>query len=117
MFRLKRIYEAPSAEDGYRVLVDGIWPRGLRKADVRIDEWQREIAPSAELRRWYGHEPAKWGTFRARYFAELREKPELPEGLRERGRSGTVTLLFAARDQERSNAAALKAFLETRASE
>lgn len=117
MFRLKRIYDPPGAEDGYRILVDGMWPRGLSKADARIDEWQREIAPSAELRRWYAHDPAKWATFRARYFAELRNKPELVKRLRERGRAGTVTLLFAARDQERSNAAALKAYLEARSAE
>ncbi len=112
MFRLKRVYERASAEDGYRVLVDRVWPRGLKKEEARIDEWQREIAPSSELRRWYGHDPDKWSEFRSRYVAELDGKPDLVRELRERARSRTVTLLFGARERERNNAVALKAYLE-----
>lgn len=112
MLRVKRIYERASAEDGYRVLVDRVWPRGLSKEDALIDEWRREIAPSTELRRWYGHDPAKWHEFRARYFAELRGKPEAVSPIREKARSGTVTLLFGARDRARNNAVALLDYLE-----
>lgn len=112
MFRVKRIYEQASPEDGYRVLVDGIWPRGVTKEEAKIDEWRREIAPSAELRRWYGHDPERWDEFRRRYFAELDAKPDPVRGLRERAQLGTVTLLFGARDRDHSNAAALKTYLE-----
>jgi uncharacterized protein YeaO (DUF488 family) len=106
---IKRAYEAASAEDGYRVLVDGLWPRGMTKAQLRIDAWMREIAPSGSLRKWYGHKPEKWEEFRKKYRRELSKPPRkaLLDELVERARKRRVTLVFGARDAERSNAAAL----------
>src|SRR5690606_4840134 len=111
--RVKRVYDPPAPDDGLRVLVDRLWPRGLKKEDARIDLWLKEVAPSAELRRWFGHDPSRWDEFRRRYAAELRANPAVLEELRAslRGR-GVATLLFAARDAERNNAVALKALLE-----
>ena len=105
--RTKRIYEPPSPGDGYRVLIDGIWPRGISRERGAIDDWARELAPSAELRRWYGHEPELFEEFGRRYGAELRAQRERLTDLRRRSRSGVVTLVFAARDAEHSNAAVL----------
>jgi uncharacterized protein YeaO (DUF488 family) len=105
--RTKRAYDPPARGDGYRVLVDRLWPRGLARERARVDEWMRDVAPSGELRRWYGHRPERFDEFRRRYLRELRaRRGELSE-LRRRAREGTVTLLFAARDAERSNAAVL----------
>ena len=106
---MKRVYDAASAQDGYRVLVDGLWPRGISKAQLKLDAWMRDIAPSASLRKWYGHIPEKWGDFKKKYRQELRKPPRkaLLEELVGRARKGQVTLLFAARDAQRSNAAAL----------
>jgi uncharacterized protein YeaO (DUF488 family) len=105
--RVKRVYEPPSASDGYRVLVDRLWPRGLSRDRARIDDWMRDLAPSDELRRWYGHRSERFDAFRERYLRELRgRRGELRE-LRRRGRTETVTLLFAAREAEHSNAAVL----------
>ena len=105
--RLKRAYEAAEPEDGLRILVDRLWPRGLKKEEARIDHWLKQVAPSAELRRWFGHDPARWDEFRRRYAAELRANPSALAGLRERLRGpGAATLLFAARDEERNNAVA-----------
>jgi uncharacterized protein YeaO (DUF488 family) len=104
--RLKRVYEPAAADDGARVLVERLWPRGVRKGAV--ERWERDVAPSTELRKWYGHDPARWEEFRGRYVAELRARgPEL-EGLRELVRAGRLTLVFAARDPARSSAAVLR---------
>lgn len=111
---IKRVYEAPAKSDGYRVLVDRLWPRGLRKDEAIVDVWLKEIAPSAELRRWFGHAPEKWSEFRRRYFHELAAHDTEIEELRLRARSGTLTLLFAAKDEANNNAAALKDYLEKR---
>ena len=102
----KRAYEPPSPLDGYRVLVDGIWPRGLTKEALRVDDWMRAIAPSATLRKWYGHQPEKWEAFRRRYRAELEKPPriELLDELVKRARKEKVTLVFGARDAQHSNA-------------
>jgi uncharacterized protein YeaO (DUF488 family) len=102
----KRAYEKPSPKDGYRVLVDGLWPRGLAKEKLKVADWLRDIAPSPELRAWYGHKPEKWEEFRKRYRAELSRPPRkaILEDLVERARKGNVTLVFAARDAERANA-------------
>lgn len=108
---LKRVYEPPAAADGLRVLVDRLWPRGLTKDRARVDLWPKEIAPSAGLREWFGHDPARWREFRERYRLELRQRPELVERLREASRSGPVTLLFAARDAARNNAVVLREVL------
>lgn len=106
---VKRAYEKPSPQDGYRVLVDGLWPRGLTKEKLKVADWLRDIAPSPELRAWYGHKPERWEEFRRRYRAELSRPPRKPilENLVERARRGNVTLVFAARDAERANAAVI----------
>ena len=106
---IKRAYEVARAGDGYRVLVDGLWPRGVTKAQLEIDAWMKEIAPSAALRKWYGHQPEKWGEFRNKYRHELSKPPRkaLLDELGERARKGPVRLVFGARDAERSNAAVI----------
>ncbi|MGH6812427.1 MAG: DUF488 domain-containing protein [Methylocella sp.] len=106
--KLKRVYEAPAATDGIRVLVDRLWPRGLKKADVASDRWMKDLAPSGELRRWFGHDPARWEEFRRRYSAELRAHAALLQELRDLARSGQVTLLFGARDETHNEAVALR---------
>ena len=113
--KLKRVYEAPEPEDGQRVLIDRLWPRGLKREDARLDEWLREIAPSDELRRWFGHDPARWEEFQARYRRELEdaEHGAALEKLRERSRRGPLTLLFAAKDAEHCNAQVLLALLQS----
>jgi uncharacterized protein YeaO (DUF488 family) len=107
--RARRVYEEPEASDGKRVLVDRLWPRGLAKAAAHIDEWLKTVAPSDELRRWYGHDPAKWEEFRHRYGHELRdpERAAALAHLRELAAAGPVTLLTATRDLEHSEAADL----------
>lgn len=111
-FRTKRVYEPVVPDDGLRVLVDGLWPRGLKKSDAAIDHWLKDAAPSAELRRWYGHAPERWPEFRRRYAEELEGRDEAVRFLRDAAREDTVTLLFAARDETRNNAVALKAWLD-----
>jgi uncharacterized protein YeaO (DUF488 family) len=113
VIKLKRAYEPPESDDGLRVLVDRLWPRGVSKSSARIDLWLKEIAPSAALRKWFGHDPAKWNKFRVRYFQELQKKRETVEQLVEHVRHGTVTLVYGAKDQEHNDAVALKEFLET----
>lgn len=110
--RLKRVYEPSSASDGMRVLVDGLWPRGLSKHDVAADLWLRDAAPSAPLRRWYGHDPRRWRTFIRKYRAELAGRPEVLELLDDLRRRSPVTLLFGARDEGRNNAVVLRDALE-----
>ena len=115
MFKIKRVYDTPSKDDGFRVLVDRIWPRGLSKETARIDLWLREIAPSAGLRKWFGHDPAKWPTFKTRYEKELDSKSALIEELLTLEKNyGIVTLVYGARDTEHNNAVVLKEYLETR---
>ena len=109
---LKRVYDPPAKEDGYRVLVDRLWPRGLRKDEARIDLWLKDIAPSAELRRWFGHDPDRWQEFKRRYFRELKQQGDALSALKQRARAGGLTLLYAAKDTENNNAAALKEYLE-----
>jgi uncharacterized protein YeaO (DUF488 family) len=105
--RAKRIYEPPSDGDGFRVLIDGIWPRGITRERAAVDQWVRELAPSAQLRRWYGHDPERFEEFARRYRAELGAHRELLSELRRRSRTGVVTLVFAARDAEHSNSTVL----------
>jgi uncharacterized protein YeaO (DUF488 family) len=111
-FRLKRVYDNPAKADGRRVLVDRVWPRGLTKEKAQIDEWLKEIAPSTRLRKWFGHDPARWEEFKKRYAAELKDQREQVEQLAQQARKRTVTLLFGAKDIEHNNAVALKEFLE-----
>jgi uncharacterized protein YeaO (DUF488 family) len=105
--KTKRIYDPLSDADGYRVLIDGMWPRGVSRERAAIHEWARELAPSEHLRQWYGHEPERFQEFGRRYRKELAVQRELLSRLRRRSRSGVVTLVFAARDPEHSNAAVL----------
>jgi len=106
--RLKRVYEPPSPDDGVRILVDRLWPRGLRKADAGVDRWMKSIAPSTELRRWFGHDPERWQEFRRRYTRELQQQGTVIDELRELARHGTVTLVFGAHDEEHNDAVALR---------
>jgi uncharacterized protein YeaO (DUF488 family) len=112
MIQTRRIYEPPQSSDGSRFLVERLWPRGMKKEELPMAGWLKEVAPSAELRRWFAHDPAKWEAFRRRYFTELEGKGETLQPLREAARRGTVTLLYSARDTEHNNAVALKQFLE-----
>lgn len=109
--RIKRVYEAPAKEDGTRVLVDRIWPRGLSKQQAAIDEWMKEIAPSSALRSWFGHDPQRWPQFHERYFKELGSSADTVSRLVALMSDRPVTLLFAARDTERNNAVALAEYI------
>ena len=109
--RIKRAYDEPAKNDGFRVLVDRIWPRGVKKEDARLDVWMREIAPSDELRKWFNHDPVKWLEFVEKYFRELEGHGELVAKLLRRGRNRRLTLVFGAKDREMNNAVALKQFL------
>ncbi len=110
--QIKRIYEPVAAEDGYRVLVDRLWPRGISKDAAALDDWHRNIAPSHELRSWYGHDPKRWEEFRRRYKDELAAQTDALERLRERARKGAITLLFSAKDEVHNQAVVLKEVLE-----
>ncbi len=112
--RVKRVYEPAAGEDGYRVLVDRLWPRGTTKAAASVDEWARELAPSQELRKWFAHRSERFDEFRRRYREELRSHGEELEALRARARKETVTLLFGARDTEHNNAVVLAEVLRGR---
>jgi uncharacterized protein YeaO (DUF488 family) len=114
MIALKRAYEAPTGQDGMRILVERLWPRGLRKEDARLDLWLKEIAPSPELRKWFGHDPARWKQFQKRYAAELERKKDLVGLIRRQARSGKVTLVYAARDEAHNSALVLEQFLSRR---
>ncbi|WP_329741977.1 DUF488 domain-containing protein [Dyella sp. A6] len=109
---IKRVYEPAERSDGVRVLVDRLWPRGLKKEDAAVDLWLRELAPSAALRGWFGHDPARWEGFRHRYASELDDQVDLWRPLAQQSRRQRVTLLFGARDEEHNNAVVLKAYLE-----
>jgi uncharacterized protein YeaO (DUF488 family) len=111
---IRRAYDAPIRNDGYRVLVDRMWPRGVSKERARIDDWARDLAPSDELRRWFGHDPARWEEFQRRYRAELAHKNDELARLGGRVARGRVTLVYAARDQQHNNAVALQQVLEER---
>lgn len=103
--RTKRVYEPAAADDGYRVLIDRLWPRGVSKQKARLDEWARDLAPSDGLRRWFDHRPERFDEFRERYTAELRAQADHISDLRRRSRNGTVTIVYGAHDSEHSNAA------------
>ncbi|MHA7602238.1 DUF488 domain-containing protein [Alicycliphilus sp. T452] len=109
--RIKRAYEPPAAEDGARILIDRLWPRGVKKEALALAEWNKALAPSTALRQWFNHDPALWDEFRRRYAAELRAQPEAFDALRERARHGVVTLVYSARDETVNNAVAMRAFL------
>ena len=112
LVRIKRIYAPVAAGDGYRILVDRLWPRGVSKAEARIDLWMRDIAPSTALRRWFNHDPAKWEEFCERYRIELREQQPLLDAVRQQAKEGPVTLVYAARDERFNQAVALQVLLK-----
>jgi uncharacterized protein YeaO (DUF488 family) len=108
---IKRVYDAPAASDGYRVLAERLWPRGLKKKSLKLDGWLREVAPSSALRKWFSHDPAKWTEFQRRYEEELRTNPEAWADLFQLAHDEPVTLLFSSRDETHNNVAALRTFL------
>jgi uncharacterized protein YeaO (DUF488 family) len=114
MIKMKRAYEPAARGDGYRVLIDRLWPRGIKKSDLILDEWAKELAPSADLRKQFGHDPGRWKGFRARYRLELRAKASRDkiEALARRARKSTVTLVYSARDEEHNDAVVLKGILD-----
>jgi uncharacterized protein YeaO (DUF488 family) len=114
MIAVKRAYDPPTESDGVRVLVDRLWPRGVTKAAAKIDRWMKDLAPSGELRKWFGHDPARWEEFRRRYHKELAGQADALAELRKLARGGTVTLVYAARDTEHNDAVVLKELLGRR---
>ncbi len=114
MIRVKRVYEPPAAEDGQRFLVDRLWPRGAKREALKLTAWLREVAPSDELRHWYGHDPAKWEEFQRRYGAELDAHPERWQPLLDAARQGDITVLYGTRETRLNNAVALQAYLQAR---
>ncbi len=114
MLKVKRIYDPPSQDDGKRILIDRLWPRGLRKEDAHIDEWVKGIAPSDGLRKWFNNDPEKWSEFKKRFFSELKGRPDLVDGIVNAARKGTVTLLFGSKEERYNNAMALKEYIEAR---
>jgi uncharacterized protein YeaO (DUF488 family) len=114
MIQIKRAYEPVSPEDGARFLIDRLWPRGIRKDDLDVREWLKDVAPSTDLRRWFNHDPAKWDEFQSRYSAELADKPDTWQPLLDAAVEGTLTLVYGAKDTEHNDAVVLKAWLEDR---
>lgn len=114
MIQMKRAYEPASDDDGARYLVDRLWPRGVKKEDLRIDGWLKEVAPSTELRKWFGHDPAKWDEFQKRYRRELEDNVEAWQPLLDAARNGTLTLVYGAKDTEHNDAVVLRGLLEER---
>ncbi len=114
MLKLKRVYEEAQSSDGTRFLVERLWPRGMKKEKLTMEAWLKDVAPSDELRRWFGHDPLKWSEFQKRYRAELTKNPKAWEPILKASERGTVTLLYSAHDEEHNNALVLKAFLEKR---
>jgi uncharacterized protein YeaO (DUF488 family) len=106
--KLKRAYEPPAADDGTRILIDRLWPRGITKERAAIDQWMKDISPSTELRKWFGHDPARWGEFRRRYAQEVRQNADLIDQLRSFARQGAITLVYSARDEKHNDAVELR---------
>jgi uncharacterized protein YeaO (DUF488 family) len=112
--KIKRVYETPDKNDGRRILVDRLWPRGLTKEKAKVDLWLKDIAPSTELRKWFGHDPKKWRSFRGRYQTELKHHADQLKVISSNAKEGPVTLVYGARDQDHNEAVVLKKFLEGR---
>jgi uncharacterized protein YeaO (DUF488 family) len=110
--KVKRAYDRPSSDDGYRVLVDRLWPRGISKADAKLDDWLKSIAPSDELRKWFHRDRSRWGEFRMRYLSELKDHREVLRPLAKKAEKGRVTLVYSANDEEHNNAVVLKQYLK-----
>jgi uncharacterized protein YeaO (DUF488 family) len=115
MIKLKRAYDRASRDDGVRYLVERLWPRGVKKTELQLDGWLKEVAPSPELRKWFGHDPTKWPQFRQRYFSELKAHEQSLEPLLKAARRGPVTLVFSSHDTEHNAAVALRDYLKTQA--
>lgn len=111
---MKRVYESPAKTDGKRYLVDRIWPRGIKKDAIELEDWVKELGPSTELRKWFGHDASRWTEFKKRYFKELAGKEDLWKPIRSQARKHTVTLVYSARDEEHNQAVALREFLRSR---
>lgn len=114
MIRIKRIYDEPSRSDGKRILIDRLWPRGIKKEEARLDEWLKEVAPSNELRKWFNHDPDKWVEFKKRFITELQGRQDLVDGIISSARKGAVTLLFGSKEERFNNAVALKEYIESK---
>jgi uncharacterized protein YeaO (DUF488 family) len=114
MIKIERIYDNPKGNDGFRILVDRLWPRGLSKDKVRIDLWQKDVAPSNSLRKWFGHDEKKWDDFKRRYFKELDKNIDSVSTILCKARQGSITLLYGAKEERFNNAVALKEYLEER---
>jgi uncharacterized protein YeaO (DUF488 family) len=112
MLKVKRVYQAPAKEDGFRILVDRLWARGLTREKAKVDLWLKDIAPSDALRKWYQHDPEKWPEFKRRYFSELKDKKEFLDLIQSKSKKGTVTLLFSSKEEKINNAQALKEYLQ-----
>ncbi len=112
--RLKRVYEQAARDDGCRILVERLWPRGIKKADARIDLWLKDLAPSTTLRKWFDHNPARWTEFKRRYYTELASNQDVVDALMQRVRNGSVTFVYASKETQFNNAVALKEFIERR---
>ncbi len=112
MMKLKRAYDSVAAEDGTRILVDRLWPRGVGKDKLKVDAWLKDVAPSTELRKWFGHDPTRWSEFRRRYFSELKRNPNGWQPIVEAEKNGAVTLIYGAKDEKHNNAVALCEFLK-----
>ncbi|HQM38001.1 MAG TPA: DUF488 domain-containing protein [Candidatus Bipolaricaulis anaerobius] len=113
MIKVKRVYDPAAPEDGLRVLVDRLWPRGLSRERAQVNLWLKDIAPDSELRKWFSHDPERWPEFKRRYFAELAAKTDLLATIAEEARDGVVTILYGAKDRQHNNALALKEYMET----
>ncbi len=114
MIRLKRVYDENEPTDGARFLIERLWPRGIRKADIHLDSWQKDAGPSTDLRKWFSHDPEKWTEFQTKYFSELDERPDAWKPILEAAKGGKVTLLYSSHDTEHNNAVALKRFLDAK---
>ena len=114
MIQLRRVYDKQETHDGLRFLVERLWPRGVRKAEVQMEAWEKEVGPSDRLRKWFSHDPAKWKQFQHKYFAELDQRPDAWQPILDAAERGTVTLLYSSHDTEHNNAVALKSFLEAK---
>jgi uncharacterized protein YeaO (DUF488 family) len=115
MLKLKRAYDRTAEADGTRILVERLWPRGLSKAKVHVDAWLKEVAPSTDLRKWFGHDPGKWPQFRQRYFRELDARPEAWQSILSKARRGIVTLIYSSHDTLHNNAVVLQEYLQAKA--
>lgn len=113
MIKTRRIYDKPDADDGFRILVDRIWPRGVKKNDVKIDLWQKDIAPSNAIRKWFNHDQRKWDEFKSRYYEELKDKQEIVKLFLEKAEQVTITLLYSSKEEKYNNAIALKEYLQS----